>query len=64
MGVCNRVLGNIHDCDDVFQAVFFILARKAKSVVKQETLASWLYTVAHRAALEARSANIAATKEK
>jgi DNA-directed RNA polymerase specialized sigma24 family protein len=57
MGVCNRVLGNIHDCEDVFQAVFFILARKARSVIKQETLASWLYTVAHRAALEARSAN-------
>jgi RNA polymerase sigma factor (sigma-70 family) len=54
MGICNRVLGNVHDCEDVFQAVFFILARKADSVVKQETLASWLYTVAHRASLEAR----------
>jgi RNA polymerase sigma factor (sigma-70 family) len=54
MGVCNRVLGNVHDCEDVFQAVFFILARKAGSVVRQETLANWLYTVAHRASLEAR----------
>jgi RNA polymerase sigma factor (sigma-70 family) len=55
MGVCNRILGNIQDCEDVFQAVFFILARKAGSVVKQETLASWLFTVAHRASLEARA---------
>ena len=56
MSVCNRVLRNAHDSEDVFQAVFFILARKAKSVIKQETLASWLYMVAFRAALAARAA--------
>jgi DNA-directed RNA polymerase specialized sigma24 family protein len=55
MGVCHRVLGNVHDSDDVFQAVFFFLARRAKSVVRREALGSWLYTVAHRTALQTRS---------
>src|SRR5262245_37502055 len=56
MGVCNRVLANVHDSEDAFQAVFFFLARKARSVVKREALSSWLYTVAFRTALEARAA--------
>jgi RNA polymerase sigma factor (sigma-70 family) len=58
MGVCNRILGNVHDSEDVFQAVFFILARKGKGVIKQEALSGWLYTVAFRTALEARAANL------
>src|SRR5262245_60314303 len=55
LGVCRRVLGNVHDCDDVFHAVFFYLAMRAKSVIKREALGSWLYTVAYRTALEARA---------
>ncbi|MFL5242264.1 MAG: sigma-70 family RNA polymerase sigma factor [Gemmataceae bacterium] len=55
MGVCHRILGNVHDSDDVFQAVFFVLARRAKSVVRREALGSWLYMVAYRTALQARS---------
>jgi RNA polymerase sigma factor (sigma-70 family) len=55
-GVGRRVLGHVHDCEDVFQAVFFLLARKARSVLKREALGSWLYTVAYRTALEARTA--------
>ncbi|MFL5244111.1 MAG: RNA polymerase sigma factor [Gemmataceae bacterium] len=56
MSVCIRVLRNAHDSEEVFQAVFFILARKARSVIKQETLANWLYTVAVRTAMAARAA--------
>ena len=56
IGVCNRILGNAHDADDVFQAVFFFLARRARSVLKREALGSWLYTVAYRTAVEARTA--------
>jgi RNA polymerase sigma factor (sigma-70 family) len=55
-GVCRRVLGNVHDCEDAFQATFLILAQKARSVKKRGAIGSWLYTVAYRAALEARAA--------
>jgi RNA polymerase sigma factor (sigma-70 family) len=54
LGVCNRVIGNVHDSEDAFQAVFFILARKARTVCKSEALASWLYKIAYRTALEAK----------
>jgi RNA polymerase sigma factor (sigma-70 family) len=43
------------DAEDVYQATFLLLARKACSIRKGGSVSSWLYGVAHRLALRARS---------
>jgi RNA polymerase sigma factor (sigma-70 family) len=54
-GACRRVLGDAHAAEDVFQATFLVLVRKAAVLDRGQPLAGWLYTVAHRLALTARA---------
>ncbi len=42
--------------EDAFQATFLVLVRKASSIVARETVGNWLYGVAYRTALRARTA--------
>lgn len=59
LGVCRRVLRHDQDAEDAFQATFLALARKAGSIGRREALGGWLYQVAYRAALAARSRPVA-----
>jgi RNA polymerase sigma factor (sigma-70 family) len=52
--VCRRVVGNHHDAEDVFQATFLLLARKASSLKLKDRVANWLHGVALRSSLNAK----------
>src|SRR6266511_1797895 len=54
LGVCRRVLRDLHEAEDAFQATFLALARKAGSIARRDAVAGWLYRVACRVALHTR----------
>jgi RNA polymerase sigma factor (sigma-70 family) len=53
-GLCWRVLGDPHEAEDVTQAVFLTLARKAATLRKDPSVAGWLHHVAVCLACNAR----------
>ncbi len=53
--LCRNILRDSHDADDAFQATFLLLATKAARIGNRELLANWLYGVAVRTAMKART---------
>ena len=53
-GTCLRILGNRDETDDAFQAVFFVLARRAHTLKLDRSIGPWLHGVALRVAKKLR----------
>jgi RNA polymerase sigma factor (sigma-70 family) len=62
LGLCRRLLSDVHLADDVLQATFLVLARKVRSIRQRDSLAGWLYGVAQRLARQARLAEAARSR--
>lgn len=52
--VCRATLHDEHDAQDAFQAVFLVLAAKARSLWVRDSIGPWLHGVAVRTAARAR----------
>ncbi len=52
--VCRAALGDRHEAEDAFQATFLVLASRARSIRRGDSIGSWLHGVALRVAGRAR----------
>jgi RNA polymerase sigma factor (sigma-70 family) len=50
-----RILRDQEDAEDVFQAAFLVLSKQARSIRRRDSIGGWLYRVAYRLALKAKS---------
>jgi RNA polymerase sigma factor (sigma-70 family) len=57
LSLCRRLLRQAQDAEDVFQATFLLLVRKADSIGRPESVGSWLYGVAYRLARQVQANN-------
>jgi choice-of-anchor C domain-containing protein len=55
LGVSRRTLRHAQDVEEAFLATFLVLVRKARSVKRRDLVGHWLYGVAYRTALRAKS---------
>src|SRR5688572_7919356 len=46
LATCRGLLGDSHQADDVFQATFLVLARRAGAIHRPDRLGGWLHGVA------------------
>jgi RNA polymerase sigma factor (sigma-70 family) len=58
LALARRVLHDAQAAEDIFQAVFLTLARKASSIRRPEALACWLHGVTLRMALRAKHSRL------
>src|SRR5438132_7692033 len=63
LGTARRFVHNSHDAEDVFQAVFLSLARRAKTIRHGRTLPAWLHKTTCRIAAKVRKNRVAGPKE-
>jgi RNA polymerase sigma factor (sigma-70 family) len=57
-GTCRRILGTGGETEDAFQAVFFVLARRACTLKLDRSIGPWLYGVALRVAKKLRGQTV------
>jgi RNA polymerase sigma factor (sigma-70 family) len=55
LAACRQVLPDPADVEDAFQATFLVLLKKARALDASAPLGGWLFGVAHRVAVRARS---------
>ncbi len=55
LGLSRQLLHDKHHAEDVFQAVFLVLARRAPTIRDPDLLANWLYGVSLRTARHAKA---------